>query len=90
MPNSLIEALSCGLASIVTNVGMIPNYLQNELNAIIIPPKDSLTLNLAMEKLIMDKKLKVSISKNGYKLAKKYFNTEKGLESLSDTIKSLI
>lgn len=90
MPNALIEALSCGLASIVTNVGMIPNYLQNELNAIIIPPKDSLTLYLAMEKLIMDKKLKVSISTNGHKLAKKYFNTEKGLESLSDTINSLM
>ena len=32
MPNSLIEALSCDLATIVSNVGLIPNYLTNNEN----------------------------------------------------------
>ena len=90
MPNALIEALSCGLASIVSNVGMISNYLVNDSNAILIPPKDSKSLSTAMEELILNKKLKISISKNGYKVANEYFSSEKELKSLSKLIKNVI
>ena len=89
MPNALIEALSCGLASVVSNVGMIPNYLVNEKNALIIPPKDSLSLSNAMEKLILNRRFKINISKNGYEVANEYFSSEKGLELLAKSIKKL-
>ena len=55
MPNSLIEALSCGLATIVSNVGLIPNYLTNNENSLIIPPRDSVNLSRANEKVILIK-----------------------------------
>jgi len=90
MPNALIEALSCGLASITTNVGMIPNYLKDNHNALLINPKSTEELSTAMEKLTIDKNLKLKLSKNAYKLAIKYFSTEKGLMSLSELIKNEI
>lgn len=90
MPNALIEALSCGLASIVSNVGMISNYLVNDSNALLIPPKDSKSLITAMEELILNKKLKINISKNGHKVANEYFSSEKELKSLSKLIKNVI
>ena len=90
MPNALIEALSCGLASITTNVGMIPNYLKDNYNALLINPKSTEELTIAMEKLIIDKNLKLKLSKNAYKVAIKYFSTEKGLKSLSELIKNEI
>ena len=90
MPNALIEALSCGLASITTKVGMIPNYLKNNHNALLINPKSTEELTSAMEKLIIDKNLKLKLSKNAYKVAIKYFSTEKGLMSLSELIKNEI
>ena len=90
MPNALIEALSCGLASITTNVGMIPNYLKDNHNALLISPKSTEELSTAMEKLTIDKNLKLKLSKNAYKVAIKYFSTEKGLMSLSELIKNEI
>ena len=90
MPNSLIEALSCGLATIVSNVGLIPNYLTNNENSLIIPPRDSVNLSRAMKKVILDKNLKIKISQNGYEIAVNYFSTEKGLEKLSKIIKKTI
>ena len=88
MPNALIEALSCGLASITTNVGMIPNYLKDYHSALLVNPKSTEELTIAMEKLILDENLKLKLSKNGYKVAKKYFSSEKGLKSLSELIKN--
>ena len=90
MPNSLIEALSSGLATIVSNVGLIPNYLTNNENSLIIPPRDSVNLSRAMKKVILDKNLKIKISQNGYEIAVNYFSTEKGLEKLSKIIKKTI
>lgn len=89
MPNSLIEALSCGIACIISNVGMITNYLDDGISALIVPPNDSLSLKVAMEKLMLDKKLKNFISKNGHLVANKYFSTKKELSSLEKTIKQL-
>lgn len=88
MPNALIEALSCKLAAVTTNVGMIPNYLKHNEDALIIPPKDSNALFLAMEKLILNPRIKINLAKNGYKVASSYFSTEKGLKDLALTIKS--
>ena len=90
MPNALIEALSCGLAAIVSNVGMIPNYLEDRTNALIINPKDSKHLGGAMEELIIDLKLRKKISKNGHLISKQYFSTNKGLEAMANTINKLL
>lgn len=90
MPNALIEALSCGLATITTNVGMIPNYLKDKYNTLLINPKSTQELSIAMEKLIIDENLKLKLSKNGFKVANKYFSTEKGLKSLSEIINNEI
>ena len=90
MPNALIEALSSGLASITTNVGMIPNYLKDNHSALLVNPKSTEELTIAMEKLILDKNLQLKLSTNGYKVANKYFSTRKGLKSLSELIKNEI
>ncbi len=90
MPNALIEALSCGLASIVTDVGMISNYLEDNYSAIILPTQNVFSLEKAMQELIINKPLREMISKNGHIVSKQYFSTDKGLESLAKTIKTLI
>ncbi len=87
MPNALIEALSSGLAVITTDVGMIPNYLSNNENSLILPPRSTKSLTNAMEKLISDNKLKIKISKNGFKVANNYFSTKIGLKILAESIK---
>ena len=46
MPNSLIEALASGLPSICSSVGIIPDYVIDGVNGLLIQPNDKLNLEL--------------------------------------------
>ena len=83
MPNSLIEALASGLPSIVTSVGVIPDYLKDNLTAMIIPPKDFKALAEAIISLKDNYELRKKLSKNGFLLAKRLFLTKISLNKLS-------
>lgn len=90
MPNSMIEAMSAGLAVIVSSVGVITDFLNNNEHAIIIPPKDSKALENAMINIINDYDLRIKLSKNGYLLAKNKFSTNKEIIKLIDIINNLM
>jgi len=90
MPNAMIEAMAAGLAVIVTTVGMIPDFLEDGQNAILIPPRDVGSLERAMKKVIYDKKRRIKLAQNGYKLAKKEFAVESAMEKLGNIIESTV
>tara|TARA_B100000579_G_scaffold230100_1_gene188506 strand:- start:496 stop:1608 length:1113 start_codon:yes stop_codon:yes gene_type:complete len=86
MPNALIEALACGLPSIVSAVGVIPNYLNDLDSAVLVKPKDSLALEHALYTIIKDFELRKKLSKNGFLVAKNVFLSNKSLKKLSRVI----
>ena len=90
MPNSMIESMAAGLAVIVTSVGVIPDFLENNKHALIIPKKDLKALENAMMKIINDYDLRVKLSKNGQLLAKNRFSTNKEISKLTKIINDLI
>ncbi|MFX0071818.1 MAG: glycosyltransferase [Candidatus Hermodarchaeota archaeon] len=71
-PASLIEAMSCGIASIATAVGLCPSLIKNGKNGILVPSGKPLEIANAIKKLIMNKDLLEKISKNGRKAVVKY------------------
>ncbi|MCO5259132.1 MAG: glycosyltransferase [Crocinitomicaceae bacterium] len=68
-PRTIWEAMANSLPVIATNVGGIPNYLNNKQHALIVPPKDVLALKNAIQELIDNKELREDIMKNAYTLA---------------------
>ena len=86
MPNALIEALASGLPSITTSVGVIPDFLKNNISGLIIESKNSNILKKSIEKLINDNNLRKKLSKNGILVAQKNFETDKSLENFSKII----
>lgn len=56
LPNSLLEAMSTGLAVITTPVGGIPSVIEPGVNGLLIKPRDSVALAQAMEELAADLK----------------------------------
>lgn len=54
MPNSLMEAMAAGIASISTNVGSVPDLIEHEINGILINPKDINALSYAIKLLVND------------------------------------
>lgn len=89
MPNSLIEAVSSGIPSIVSSVGVIPNYFRHLENILLIEPKNITNLQESIEVLINDYDLRKKLSHNGVLTAKNFFSEEKSLKYLSKIIKHL-
>jgi glycosyltransferase involved in cell wall biosynthesis len=61
-PNSLMEAMASGLPSIATDVGSIPDMIEDGYNGFIIKPKDPIALAEKLLILINDSALRSSFS----------------------------
>jgi glycosyltransferase involved in cell wall biosynthesis len=86
LPNAMIEAMSAGLACVVTNVGMIPDYVVDGRDALIVERKNALALAAALRTLICDQHKRASIAQNGFRLANFNFTLENGTELLSAAV----
>ncbi len=60
-----LEAQACGLAVVVTDSGGIREFLRDGLNALIVPPRDPKALAGALERLMVDEKLRVRLVAKG-------------------------
>ena len=51
-PYTLLEAMAAGLPIVATNVGAVPEILENKKTGLIVPPADSFTLKKAITQMI--------------------------------------
>jgi glycosyltransferase involved in cell wall biosynthesis len=68
-PVSVIEAMACGLCVVSTNVGGIPYLLDDEKNALLVPPNDSDAMACAVLRVMAEPGLSARLSENGRRLA---------------------
>lgn len=86
LPNAMIEAMSAGLACVVTGVGVIPDFVVDDHDALVVPPHDVSALTAALARLIADSKLRTSIAGNGHALAASQFSLEAGSQRLAEAV----
>ena len=90
LPNSLVEAMSCMVAPIVTKVGSIPDYISHGENGLMVKPKSYRLLMSQIKLLLDDQKLIKKISINAFYSANKKFNQDNNLKKLDNLIVTLI
>jgi len=61
-PVSVMEAMSCGLCIVSTDVGGIPHLLENETDALLVPRNDPAAMANAVERLVRDHQLATRLS----------------------------
>jgi glycosyltransferase involved in cell wall biosynthesis len=66
LPVAVIEALSYGVAVVTTPVGAIPEIVQNEVSALLVPVQDPAALATALSRLVADPRLRSRIGKAGH------------------------
>ncbi len=69
-PRTIWEALANCLPVIATSVGSIPYSLVDHKDALLIPPRDSKSIYLAIQEVITNSALRSTLIENGLKLAR--------------------
>jgi glycosyltransferase involved in cell wall biosynthesis len=72
MPNSVLEALACGLPVISTDVGGVPFIVNHRETALLVPPSDIPAMAQAIEELTENATLRRSLSDNGLAQIEQY------------------
>ena len=67
LPISVIEALSYGVAVVTTPVGAIPEIVENEVSALLVPVQNPEALALALRRVVTDPVFRQTLAQEGYK-----------------------
>lgn len=57
MPNSILEALASGVPVVSTNVGGVPDMVEHERTALLVPPQDPQSMAESVARLLNDRQL---------------------------------
>ena len=82
MPMSLLEGMAYKNVVISTRVGGIPKVIENNKNGILINPGDKEKLQQELTRLLGNKKLRLSLSKEARNTIESKFNIENNIRTL--------
>lgn len=78
-----LEAMACHTACILTNVGGVIEYAQNEQNCLLIPPKQPMEIVAAVDKLLINSSLMERIMVGGTKTASQFSHKQEAKNTLN-------
>jgi len=73
---AVLESSSCGNPVIVSEVGGLPEVVKNNVTGLIVPKEDIKSTALAIEKLVLNKRLRKELGRNGREHVLKNYNLE--------------
>lgn len=85
-----VEAQSCGIATIVSNVGGLPEATKPGETSIVIEPKDEYQIADAIETLYKDENLRKTMGIKGRQYVEKMFNVEENFNYVDSIYKKII
>lgn len=90
MPIAILEAMSCGLPIITTNVGGIPEVVVNRLNGILLDRPEPKPISEALCTLLSDRELQRSYSTQSRRIAQEKFSVDTMVKSYENYFAKLI
>ena len=84
LPNVLLEAQSQGLACLATHVSAIPEFIEDSVNGVLVPPENIDALVETLSALIADPGERLRLGKAGRAIVSEKFSHEAGLDRLAE------
>ncbi|HME06733.1 MAG TPA: glycosyltransferase family 4 protein [Bryobacteraceae bacterium] len=89
-PNVLLEAMACGVPSVATYVGGIPEIVKDGESALLAPPSDSAALARAIRTVLDDGELRTRLVSNARRAIEARHTPETRAEELMGRYRSVI
>jgi glycosyltransferase involved in cell wall biosynthesis len=80
VPNAVLEAMAAGLPVVATNVGGVPEVVEDGATGIIVPPKDCSALTRGIARLLRDPELRRAMGRSSARRAASRFSMAKMVE----------
>ena len=83
IPNVLMEAMSCGLPVVTTDVSGIPELIRDGVNGLLVPPDDPAAMAEALQRLFRDPLYAESLGRKAVNTIREDFNGERTAKDLA-------
>ncbi len=90
IPTSLLEGMSSGLPVVATNAGSIPEVIEEALDGILVPQRDSDALADAIAQLLKDSERRSRLGKNAAKKIRERFDVRVCETTFHDSLSRLL
>jgi glycosyltransferase involved in cell wall biosynthesis len=78
-----LEAMACGTACVLTDVGGVREYGRDEDNCLLVPPKSPESFANAIIRILKDSGLSEKLVRNGLETVKDYCHKREAKETLA-------
>jgi glycosyltransferase involved in cell wall biosynthesis len=89
-PYVLLEAMAAGLPIVATAVGGVPEMIENNETALLVPASDPQAMAEAIARLLNDEKLAGQLAENASELVSSRLSPEAYVRSLAEVYRSVI
>jgi glycosyltransferase involved in cell wall biosynthesis len=80
----ILEAMALSRPVVATNVGGIPEMVEDGVTGLLVPPRDPGALADAIVRLLTDHPLADTLGRNGYRLVRERFGVERMMAALEE------
>jgi glycosyltransferase involved in cell wall biosynthesis len=88
-PLAVIEAMAAGKPIVATAVGGVPDLVQNDEHALLVPPRDAPALAEAVGRLLRDRDLRERLGRNAEERQRREFDIESTVRAFEDLYEQL-
>ncbi|MBF0436399.1 MAG: glycosyltransferase family 4 protein [Magnetococcales bacterium] len=89
VPQALMQAMACGLPIVSTPVGSIPEIIQDGVTGLLVAPKDSAALAMALKRLLRDNDLGETLRQAAMQTARQRFDVERMAQAMEDVLRRI-
>lgn len=87
---AIIEASACGIPVVVSNVGGLPEVVEDKVTGYVVPARNPEATADAIEKLILDDELKARMGKAGRERVKQLYDWNKNVKQMISIYKEMV